>query len=360
MIPIDPEDYEQRVAAATNVLDVFAARLVGELDDTHGGFTWWIGPADWKTRALLADYLIQSVYGVQDALLSASFAAKTHRQAVFAENDAFRRAAAEETSPFPLNAQWRRRALTITQSAESCFFHLGQALDRLAAAVIIVGGFEISNVVKADWGWLDEIATDFAKGSARQRYQTPGTDGRAVQQALIAPVQNCEQYGPTDWLQWMRNTRNSLAHRGSAKKFVVPIAPDNRLVRLAYRQPMWSEVQSLVFGARPPRKPFHDALIPTASDDLLESLCESVTALVVAVTNAMDSCCNARAADPQMIVVTAKQWEVVEPTEPMSNFPGYGEPVTITASETGAMNTLDGRRLEAARVMDKRRADWYV
>jgi hypothetical protein len=41
-----------------------------------------------------------------------------------------------------LNApQARRRSLTITESAEACLFHLGQTLDRLAAAVIIMGGF---------------------------------------------------------------------------------------------------------------------------------------------------------------------------------------------------------------------------
>jgi hypothetical protein len=64
VVAVDAEDYERRVAAAPDALDVLAALLIGELDGQHRGFSWWVGHSDWKTLALLADYLIQSVYGV--------------------------------------------------------------------------------------------------------------------------------------------------------------------------------------------------------------------------------------------------------------------------------------------------------
>jgi hypothetical protein len=80
VLPVDAEDYEKRVAGATVPLDAFYVQLVGELDDQDGGITWWKGHCDWKTLTLVSDYLIQSVLGVSDALLAASFAAKTHRQ----------------------------------------------------------------------------------------------------------------------------------------------------------------------------------------------------------------------------------------------------------------------------------------
>jgi hypothetical protein len=102
----------------------------------------------------------------------------------FSEGEAHKQAWREGGVPFPLNAQGRRRALVITQSAESCFFHLGQALDRLAAAVIIVGGFEVKDAVKVDWGDVEEIADDVAKGSTKQRLQPLGSKGRAAQDAL--------------------------------------------------------------------------------------------------------------------------------------------------------------------------------
>ena len=358
MITVDPQDYERRVAPATDLLDVFATMLIGELDDQNGGFRCWIGHSDWKTLALLADYLIQSIYGVSEALQSASLAAKTHREATFSQSHAFKQATREGENPFPLNAQGRRRASTITSSLESCFFHLGQSLDRLAAAVFIIGGFEVNNIVKVDWGKLEEVAADLDQGSGRERYQPAGSTGRAAQEALVIPVRDWLQYGPTDWLEWFRETRNGATHRAVGTKVVVPTT-DQRFVRLLYREPLWSEVQSFVYGARPPKTSLWDAFIPAASEDVLDGLVDSTTQLVAAIARTMETCWIARVADPQMIVQHGRQWQDVEPPGAMSNFPGYGTPITI-ASKNMTLNPLDAQRWNAARVMDDRRADWYV
>ena len=116
------ENYERRVAIATNPLDAFYYQLVGELDDQNGGFTWWAGyfSGDWKTRILLSDYLIQSVDGVSDALPFASFAARTHREMAFASSEKAKQALREGRLPFTQDANERRRYLMITQSAEAC------------------------------------------------------------------------------------------------------------------------------------------------------------------------------------------------------------------------------------------------
>jgi hypothetical protein len=106
----------------------------------------------WKTLTLLADYLIQSVQGTKESLSSASLTADIHRQTTFDDEVALKAAMRpivesgtsdpdEIAAAIPRDAEARRRALTITESAESCIFHLWQTLDRLAAAVIIVGGF---------------------------------------------------------------------------------------------------------------------------------------------------------------------------------------------------------------------------
>jgi hypothetical protein len=87
-------------------------------------------------------------------------------------------------------------------------------------------------------------------------------------------------------------------------------------------------------------------------------LCKSVAKLIEAVTKAMMACWNARAADPQMIIQHGKQWPVVEPTEAMWNFPGYGNPVT-PAEGAISLHPSGKRRWQAARVMDDRRNDWY-
>ncbi|MFI2841446.1 hypothetical protein [Mycolicibacterium sp. PDY-3] len=353
----DAEAYEKRVAGATAPLNQFFGILIDELDEQNGGFSWWNGHSDWKTLTLLSDYLIQSVHGVSESLLLASFAAKTHRESAFGDDFAMRTALRSGRMPFPLDAQGRRRHLTITQSAESCFFHLGQTLDRLAAAVIIVGGFEFKDVIGADWGHLVELADDVAKGSTKQRLQPVGSGGRTLQDALVAPVLDWGTYGPTGWLSWMRDTRNGMTHRAGAKKLAV-MTDANRQVRLLYRQPRWSELQTLVFGSRPPKKPFFDAFIMSASEDILDGLCESLAALVAAQTTAMITCWAARAANPQLIVQHGRQWREVEPSDTMSNFPGYGAPVKITPAQL-RLNPASARRWSAARIMDDKRQDWF-
>jgi len=357
----DAEDYERRVGAAIETLDAFEGRLVGELDTSNGGFPQWAGHCDWKTLALLADYLIQSVMGASEALLCASFAARTHRESSFSEGFAHKQAWAKGMTPYPLDAQGRRRALTVTQSAESCLFHLGQTLDRLAAAVTIVGGFGIADVARIDWGQLAGIAErGVIKGSPTGQLEPTGTAGRAAQDALLASVLSWQDFGPPDWFTWMRATRNGMTHRSPAVKLLM-MTTDDELARVLYRQPCWSELQSLVFGARPPKKPFYDAFVMSAIPDVLDGLCHSMGEFVQTVAVAMVVCWDARAADPAMIVQHGKQWRVVEPTEETSNFPGYGKPVTPKATKNKFMmvSPEGGRRWEAGRVMDDRRSDWY-
>lgn len=191
--PADAEAYETRVAAAVDPLKAFHSRLIGELDDKDGAFSWWNGHSDWKTLTLLADYLIQSIGGVAEALTLASFAAFNHRSATYADNYYLKTAQRNGVKPFPLNAQSRRRHLAITQTQEACFYHLGQALDRLAAAAIIIGGFEVKDVAKLDWRTLTEIESDLAKGATKPILQPLNSKGRAAQLALVQPVADWQQ-----------------------------------------------------------------------------------------------------------------------------------------------------------------------
>lgn len=363
MLPVDAVDYEKRVAAATEALDAFSNQLINELDVETGGFGWWAGYSDWKTLTLVSDYLIQLIYGVSDSLLSASFSAKTHKEMCTAEEFAHKQAWKQGQMFTPNAAADRRRSLVITQSAESCFFHLGQALDRLAVAIIIVGGWHLNDAIKLDWGSLERIAADYAKGtvpatpSLVEKYEAAGSPARIAQEALLATVLDWTPHGPVDWYPWMRDARNGMTHRAGAKRMIV-FTKDKRLSRVFYRQPRWSELQSIIFGGRPPRNPFWDAFILSSTEQVLEGLCESVTAMIATSVSAMTTCWEARKADPTMIVQHGKQWRLVDPSDDMSDFPGYG---TITPdSKDIRLNTMDARRWEAARVMDDRRQDWYA
>ncbi len=356
VLPVDAEDYEKRVDVATEVADQFADQLVSELDEQNGGFAWWAGYSDWKTITVLSDYLIQLVQGVSESLLVASLAARTHREKVTSEDFAIRSAAAQRKSIFPLDAAGRRRALAITDSAESCFFHLGQALDRLAVAIFIVGGFEIDDAMLLDWGKVAEAAQKLANGSTGTKFQPAGSAGRPIQEALLAPVLDWQPHGPVDWFPWMRDTRNGMTHRAGAKKLVLSTTA-NKMARVFYRQARWSELQSLVYAGKSSNKPFVGAYVLSASQDVLEGLCESTAKFVETMINAMTTCWASRQANPQAIVQHGSQWRMVEPIETLSNFPGYG--AIVPDGKNLVLNPSDGRRWKAARVLDDRRSDWY-
>ena len=382
----DLDDYERRTAPATELLNSFATQLISELDEQNGAFPWWSSSSDWKTLTMIADYLIQSVGGVSEALASASLAAKTHREATHAENHsltiAWRQLAKSgETNmhaffaAMPRDRHARKRALVITSSAEHCFFHLGQTLDRLAAALVIVGGFDVNNVVTAHWGMIagtfknPGLLDELAGGSPARHIEPPGSDGARFQTDLLAPVAAADSYGEPGWLQWTRDTRNAMTHRSPAKKFNFLLGNVNtglHLARLFYRQARWSELQSLVFGQQADTAdPLIGPFIVRSSEDVLDGLCESMTRFVVALTEAMKACWVARQSDPSTIAQRASQWQYVAPLEPPSQFQGYGRDIgpelATVASPSGggiAMSPLEGKRLHAGRAMDERRRDW--
>jgi hypothetical protein len=372
VVTADLEPYERRVEPARSSLDAFRNRLLHELDQRDGAFRWWQGFSDWKTLNMIADYLLQSLAGASEALVSASFAAQIHREAATTHsetlNATWRRVAATgETDPrvfmeaIPNDAATRTQRLRITQSAEQCCFHLGQTLDRLAAALIIVGGFEFREVAKVYWsditkhtGLLDELASPTPY--KRPRVEPPDSPGRSIQEALLSPFRRPTDFGEPGWLDWMRETRNAMTHRSPAVKIDL-LTKDLRVVRLFYREPKWSELQALVFGPAPTGE-LLDIYIQRPSTDVLDGLCDSTTALTVALTHGMTTCWDTRKKDAGLIIQHGCQWPTVRPT-PASTFDGYGEDLSHSVqTNTVASNELEGLRWSAARVTDDRRRDW--
>jgi hypothetical protein len=383
----DLQDYEQRVAGATRGLGEFITQLADELNTQRGGFRWWTGFSDWKTITMLSDYLLQSLSGTSEALISASLQAEVHRHASSEEDEVYQKARAEfsesgskdieEFLGALLNApQARRRSLMITESAEACLFHLAQTLDRLSAAVIIVGGFGFKDVATSYWSNVEKLAAELdtlnqanpnpvqPSPTSRQairealvaRFEPRGSPGRAAQEALVAPVLGWQSFGPTGWLSWMRDTRQGLTHRSPAAKFNVAVG--DHLTRLFYRQPRWSEIQALVFGSKPPNRPIFDTFVLSASTDVLDGLCDSTAQLVESLTNAMVTCWAARRAQPAMIAQPGRQWRRVDPDEHLSQFAGYGDTVTLDSREI-RLSPIDTKRWLAARIHNDRRRDWY-
>ncbi|WP_156738569.1 hypothetical protein [Mycobacterium sp. E2699] len=374
------EPWERRIEPADSALLSFDDALNEELDQQNGAFPWWDGHSNWKTLTMIADYLIQSVRGAREALVAASFAAKTHRESNYAASVAYTnalraRAKSGETTPEAAFAAIYdddaaiRRERNIVSSAEHCFFHLGQTLDRLSAALIIVGGFGVGDVVSADWGTIvgtpkrPGLVQDLAAPAPRNRVEPPATRGRALQEKLLEPVTRPDDFGPPGWLDWLRDTRNAMTHRSPATKVLFLNGDAKRglhIVRLFYRQGRWSELQSVIYGRPQHDQTFWGAFITRPSEDILDGLCESVCKLVVDLTGGMRACWDSRKAYPALIVQQGSQWQKIQPTEPISAFDGYGEDVGSLVRQQSIVSDDNFGRWQAAGVFgnDDRYAEW--
>jgi hypothetical protein len=377
------EDYEKRVQLAADALDEFADQLLNELDITNGGFRWWKGHSDWKRLVLIADYLIASVRGASFALTAASLAADVVRTNAAAESDALREAFAvvpasrnrsihDFAAAIPRDSLARRRMRTITSSVEHCLFHLGQVLDRLASVIIIVGGFGVENVFRADWKWIIDLANELSGGSearkprrkaksrliiTTERVQPVESAGREVQTKLFAPIIRTTDHGPSEWLEWMRETRNAMTHRPPVRE--LNMITEDGTVRLLFRHPKWSEVQALAFGQGPKDQPMAGAVLVKSSADIVDGLCDSMNSYVSAIMSEVLECWNARKANPALIVQNASQWQSPRPVEPPSNFSGYGDANQLPdKTNTVVTHPREARRWQAARVFDERRHEW--
>lgn len=164
-----------------------------DLSAEHGGVGWWEGHLDWRRRVILSNYLLSALDGVREALTNAALEARFHREQLHADNAWLTTVWREVAKTSRSNEDFlaasvrgkaeRRRDQRIEASSEHCLVHLVQALDRLAAAMVIIGAVE-QPVLRIDWKSLDKV-----RNSVQPQRDTPlgpprftGTDvaGRAL------------------------------------------------------------------------------------------------------------------------------------------------------------------------------------
>ncbi|GAA4386044.1 hypothetical protein [Tsukamurella soli] len=367
------DDYAARVRGATDVLGKLFNDLVAQLDVEQGtGFDWWVGEADWKTRVLIADYLVQSVHGTSASLCSAALAAREHAQVRYSRQvrvkgaiESLRRrsvrASAEEFARAVFDAPGdRERDLRAATSAEHALFHLAQAFDRLAAVLVIVGGFRVANVETVDWKVVPKLLSEFGASEPpnKPRTEPGGSPGRALQVDLLEPLTRLGDYGPPDWLKWLRETRNAMTHRPPGTQWGI-LLKDRTIVHPLFQQPKWSTVQTMVYAARPG---LNGALLQEDSVRTIDGLCDSTVELIRDLTSAAASCWERRRSEPTLIAQDGMQWRDVEPAKERLEFRGFNDGRMLNVPPGGDlhMNPTDARRLAAARIPDAARAKWFT
>lgn len=363
------DDYRGRVEPATSLLDQFADDLVDQLDVGGGnGFPWWSGYSDWKTLTLIADYLIQAVRGASESLVAASLSATEHAHLRFwrqskatgtwGKLDRQGTASADDYVQAMIDP---KDDLKAAMTAEHTLYHLAQTLDRLAIALLVVGGIQVKDVARSDWGTVETVKKVLdsvpVRGANKPRVEPEGSQGREFQARLLSSLDNLDRYGPADWLAWLRETRNASTHRAPGVKWTV-LDRKRRLVSPLYQQPKWSEVQTFVYAAKPGPE---GALLQEDSAVTLDGLCKSVTRFVADLAKAMTECWDARQRAPELIVQHGRLWPDLEPATSRLRFRGYsgGGTIRLIKGSKLRLNEKDGIRFRAARILDTDRNRWF-
>jgi hypothetical protein len=241
---------------------------------------------------------------------------------------------------------------------ERALASLATSLDRLAAVVVIVAGIK-TELLKVDWDRLEKVASAANQNipsGLRDPYAPAGSTGRARQNALLGMALEWGQYGPTDWLPWLRKSRNTAVHRATRLDWQVtvkarPGADD--VVTLFWRQPEWSDTEAML---RHEGSQFDGILLPQRPEDILDGLRGSTNRLVTRITDEASRLWLDRRNDPSLIVQNGGVWPQVESSRAL-RFPGYGTPVTIRAREVLVAPDL-ARRLKAAKILEADRPAW--
>ncbi|MCG7309696.1 hypothetical protein [Brachybacterium sp. ACRRE] len=364
-------DYREPVRPATEVIDALSAEIEADLDVEAGGIGWWNGHVGWQVSAQLGEYLIASCSGVATSLRHASLAVEEHRKTEYSLNyDRSTRAQAlvgrvtgseEKIAAFTAAspAEERREELQVIW-VEQVLVSLAQALDRLAAVVLIVSGVRV-NVVATDWAELTKMAKKEPNSGPSQdlrqgAFEDAGTTGRDRQGAILRIAVAWREHGPDDWLPWLMKSRNAAVHRAPRMMIHAMTTHKRRpsgLISPLYAQPDWVDTEAIVRGSR---GGFASMFLEPSPQAVFEGLLASVTSLATAVADEARALWIERRSDPGLIVQNGVTWRPLDKAS-VHQFSGYGEAAPIVLEDI-ALPPSTERRMRAAKLMDDQIGEW--
>ena len=217
-------------------------------------------------------------------------------------------------------------------------------------------------VIRADWGWVEELL-DAPGGKFKQQ----GSVGRGLQDQLLDSVRQGSFAGPQDWLKWLRSTRNALVHRGATTKFYLPkVDPRGRAigwVKPFVTQPQSSEMNLWVeelaqakVASAGGRKVKAGALLGRIMSDpasVLEGLIGSTSDLLAILVSTLGDVRKRRIQDSSVLGVSLSSWDFPRDTKNDVRFEGYGSSLTLNVgTDTLAMGGQLEQRIRVASLLD--------
>lgn len=358
--------YRSAVEPVTSSVARLMDEILADLDEAQGGIGWWRGYVGWQVSAELGEYLLSACGGVSEALIKASLAIQEYRESSCARDHALTQAwraiakrggSRDELigAQQALGDAGQRREDRLDAWLEQTIVSLGQALDRVAAVIVIVAGIKC-DVIRTDWGELQKVAVKALKNGRGQGLRQGvladvGTSGRERQNALLSDVLKPEDHGPEDWLSWLIAQRNTMVHRAPRMSLIQMVGTRARptgVINPLPSQPDWVGTRAMIDAGK--AGTMSSMFLVSTPQTVLEGLRGSMCTFLDQLLKETLYLWGARRSDPRLIVQPGGSWQPVPKSGTLS-FPGYGEPASMVTKEI-AVHPSMGRRLRAARLMD--------
>ncbi|MGC3908943.1 hypothetical protein ACPV6D_11400 [Corynebacterium propinquum] len=357
------------IEAAKRASQVLYNSVLNDLDEDKAGIGWMTDQINWKHSALIGEYLLSSISGVETALSTSALCNEKFRELELSQNMKIAHVQNSDRSardPIPPELS------TVFHSPNNELLHvfkdhslisLAQALDRLAAVTVAVGGFK-EKLLHTDCGRILEIAAKAHKNGKSGNTLRPGifadvgTAGRQEQNNLLGLFLDWQRHGPEDWLPWLRQYRSTIVHRAPFVNWTAHTKgphqnPGESVIRPFYLQPGWAESESMY---RTARKGIQDLLLMQPAHTILSGLTESTAQYCHSVLRYANELWSKRRANPELIVQSAGMWPELESSSKLS-FKGYS-PNLKMAGNFLAINPDRVKRLKATQLLDRPADKW--
>jgi hypothetical protein len=349
-------DEDERIAEVLDIAVPNAIRLkratLEDLDEESKGVRWWKTP-DIRRRILIGDQLVVCCSSVARNLIEARLHLDGFVTARRELDDLYRDAV--RILPSGLQLRHPRRTphtdiLPRTEEAHLAGFlrAAASALDCLGATIVGVLGLP-TDILRADLR------------AARRRIKSVTTPAEVTQDRFRARFETLvETHNPPGWLDWTRQMRNMLVHRGRRMTLVelvpkpTPVllpsgAPSLRTLVTMHlpRDPERSDIQAMSAGG------VGALVLPGDAVDCARGLLNSCRRLIEGTCEELMTVWRARRDDPDLIPQPGEQWPNLEPPQG-TGFDGYGgQPISLDALNLPPDAV---RRFLAAGVLDHDRA----
>ncbi|NQX25685.1 hypothetical protein [Curtobacterium sp. VKM Ac-2852] len=327
--------------------------------DLHA-IIWRHDPHD-PGGADLRDYVLGAARSVRSNLHSALVQLESYREARYKSDNALilwissQGSASQSTNYMPAGQHIEELSTRLNAHQQALFTALGAALDCTAAVCVAVSGLRM-NVRRADMPALLPTSDDAnfpteGRSDSLKKAMRPAPEHLAeLQHQILRGISGSYMAaGPSGWLRWMLDARNTAVHREQSTNYIF-FEGDKRtgwtIHRKLHRHPQMSNLQSVRSSDSPAAMLLEEDALVT-----MEECIRATSFLVQGVGAVVEAEWAKRRIALDIRVPISVQWDKAKP----SAFDGFKPGSAKFEPKPGTvlvMNPRDGARLAAGGVLD--------